>query len=92
MKHFLQHMGGESRNDVRKRIYKACQDIMEEENEIVLVVSHGGACSHFLGQIISDEDYQEIRKQGFKNCSIFKYSYEDGRFTFEEVIRPLPIE
>lgn len=89
---FFTTYGGESRDDVKKRIYKTCLDIMNEENETVLIVSHGGACSHFLGQVIDNDLYQQIKSQGFKNCSILKYTFEDGKFTFVDIMRPLPIE
>lgn len=89
---FFSDFGGESRADIRKRIYQAGMDIMQEDNETVLVVSHGGACSHFLYHTLSPDDYQEQRKGGFTNCSIFKYEYEAGQFTFIDVIRPLPVE
>lgn len=48
------------------------------------------ACGHFFSVIESVERLQEEVKIGISNCSIFKYTYEDGQFTFEKIIRPLP--
>lgn len=85
---FFVQYGGESRDQVRKRIMNACQKIMRESDyQNVLVVSHGGACSHFLSQVIDPVRYQEERKKGFSNGVVFKYSYEDGQFLLEDVIR-----
>lgn len=89
---FFLDFGGESRQNVRDRLYKANLKIMEEDNNTVLVVSHAGACGHFFSVIESVERLQEEVKIGISNCSIFKYTYEDGQFTFEEIIRPLPSE
>ena len=87
---FFLDFGGESRQNVRDRLYKANLKIMEEDNNTVLVVSHAGACGHFFSVIESVERLQEEVKIGISNCSIFKYTYEDGQFTFEKIIRPLP--
>ena len=87
---FFLDFGGESRQNVRDRLYKANLKIMEEDNYTVLVVSHAGACGHFFSVIESVERLQEEVKIGISNCSIFKYTYEDGQFTFEKIIRPLP--
>lgn len=89
---FFLDFGGESRSDVRKRLFETNSQIMEEENEIVLVVSHAGACLHFLTQIASEDQLNDVLEKGVSNCAIFKYSYENGKFNFEEVIRPEPLE
>lgn len=89
---FFLDFGGESREDVRKRLMETNLEIMSEENETVLVVSHAGACLHFLSQIVSEERVALEKKLGFKNCVILKYSYEDGKFSLEEVIRTMPVE
>lgn len=85
---FFVQYGGESRAQVKKRVMAACLKLMNESDyQNVLVVSHGGACSHFLSQVVSPERYAEERKKGFSNCCVFKYSFEDGQFALEDVIR-----
>lgn len=82
---FFLAYGGESGVMVRKRMVKTCVEIMEkEDHEVVLAVSHGGACFHFLTEW---QDSTEELKKGFTNCCIFKYEYEDKKFKLVEVIR-----
>ena len=82
---FFLEYGGESREQVRKRMVKTCIEIMEkEDHEVVLAVSHAGACLQFLTQW---QDPSEELKKGFSNCCIFKYEYEDKKFKLIEVIR-----
>lgn len=81
---FVEH-GGEAIDEVRDRMVKTCTDIMEKDNHnTVLVVSHAGACCHFLREW---QDPSEELKKGFPNCCIFKYEYEDKKFTLVDVIR-----
>lgn len=89
---FFLDFGGESRTDVRERLLKTNTEIMEEDNEIVLVVSHAGACGHFLSRVEGLKRFEEEKKKGIQNCTIFKYSYENNTFKLEEMIRPEPIE
>ncbi|MGN1183046.1 MAG: histidine phosphatase family protein [Faecalibacillus sp.] len=85
--------GGESREDVRKRLCQTCQEIMEkDDHQCVLAVSHSGACYHFMRSYVDVETLEKQRVKGFSNCCIFKYAYEDGTFQLLDVIRPLPID
>lgn len=85
--------GGESREQVRNRVVNICREIMEQDNhDIVLAVSHGGACFHFMKTFVDEETLSKQSKLGFSNCCICKYEYEDGVFRLLDVIRPLPIE
>lgn len=85
---FFEIYGGETSDQVRKRLVDTMNEIANEDNEVSLAVSHGGACYHFLWCVVNDEQkFKEISKGGFPNCCIFKYTYEDGKFNFEEVIR-----
>lgn len=82
---FFVPLGGESINEVRDRMVKTCTEIMDkEDHNIVLAVSHGGACYHFLR---AWQDPAEELKKGFGNCSIFKYEYMNKSFKLIEVIR-----
>lgn len=82
---FFLDYGGESRAHVRERMVKTCTEIMEkEDHEVVLAVSHAGACLQFLTEW---QDLIEELRKGFTNCCIFKYEYEDKKFKLVEVIR-----
>lgn len=90
--YFLNY-GGESREQVKERVKKACIRIMDrDEHNCVLVVSHGGACYHFMRSFVSKEELDKQLKLGFKNCCIYKYKYDNGIFELLEVIRPEPKE
>lgn len=89
---FFLDFGGESRSNVRRRLYETNTQIMEEDNQVVLVVSHAGACAHFLSVVEGINRLNEERKKGFSNCTILKYSYENNKFHLEDVIRPEPLD
>ena len=85
---FFVNYGGESRDMVRERMVKTCTEIMEkEDHKVVLAVSHAGACYHFMRHWT---DPTEHLKKGFSNCCIFKYEYENKKFTLVDVIRKEP--
>ena len=80
---FFVNFGGESNKDVEKRMQETLTRIMEKDgNNTVLAVSHGGACYNFFLKNAPD-----IPFTGLPNCAIFKYKYEDGKFTFIELIK-----
>lgn len=82
--YYLQ-FGGESSLDVRQRMLKTLQDIMEkEDHQSVLVVSHGGAIFNFIVQIEADTSYLN---DGSTNGAIFVFEYEEERFHLVEIIR-----
>lgn len=84
---FFVKYGGESADTVRKRVVKACIEIMEkEDHENILAVSHGLCCLYFMKEWV--EDISEATKGGLPNCTIFKYEYENKKFTLVDVIRP----
>ena len=77
--------GGESRKQVSERMVRTCTEIMEKDgHNTVLAVSHAGACFNFLSYW---QDPAEELKKGFPNCCIFKFEYENGKFTLLETIR-----
>lgn len=83
---FFVPYGGESTDEVRDRMVKTCTEIMESDHhDVVLAVSHAGACYHFLR---AWQDPKEELEKGFSNCTIFKYEYENKIFKLVEVIRP----
>ena len=85
---FFSQYGGETRSQCRERVVKTCHDIMKQEDHTcVLAVSHAGACLRFLEHCY---DSSKLAPNSFSNCAIFKYEYEDGVFTFIEVIQNAP--
>ena len=80
---FFVNFGGESNKDVEKRMHETLTQIMEKDgNNTVLAVSHGGACYNFFLKNAPD-----IPFTGLPNCAIFKYEYEEGKFTFIALIK-----
>ena len=82
---FYVQFGGESTDDLEKRMLAALVGIMEkEENNNVLAVSHAGACYIFLR-------YLGIltwpRQFDISNCAIMKFEYHNGDFQFIEIIQ-----
>lgn len=82
---FFKAYGGEGEMEVRERMSKTLTDIMNQEgHQIVLAVSHGGACAQFYR---AWEKYAKVeKKERFYNCCILKYEYEDGIFTLVDII------
>lgn len=82
---FFKAYGGEGEMEVRERMSKTLTDIMnQEDHQIVLAVSHGGACAQFYR---AWEKYAKVeKKERFYNCCILKYEYENGIFTLVDII------
>lgn len=77
---------GESSNTTKKRMVKTLTEIMRKEHhDSVLVMSHGGACFNFMRAVV--DVYTEQLKEGFGNCCIFIYEFENDQFNLKEVIR-----
>lgn len=82
---FFQNYGGETRDECRNRVVETCHALMkQDDHNCVLAVSHAGACLRFLEHCY---DPSRLPKGSFSNCAIFKYEYENGTFTFVEVIQ-----
>ena len=82
---YFKTYGGESQDEVQKRVVKTITEIMENtKGDNVLVVSHGAACANFIKNF---EEYNVAHyKKGIKNCAIFVCTYEDGIFSCKEII------
>lgn len=66
---------------------KTLTGIMNQEgHQSMLAVSHGG-CFNFIRAV---QDPKEELKKGFGNCCIFVYTYQEGHFALEQVVRPVP--
>lgn len=58
---------------------------MKESAGTTLAVSHGSTITLFLNKFLEDkEKYVEIG-----NCNILKFKYNEGQFTFIELINPI---
>ena len=78
---FYLEFGGESREQVKNRMKETCIKLMKKENhDTVLVVSHAGACLHFMRNWM---DATEELKKGFPNCSVFKWIFDTEKETFQ---------
>ena len=81
-KNFFGKFGGENWEDVEKRTNETLIQIMEKDNhDSVLAVSHGMVCRVFFEKWNSESPLESV-----PNCAIFKYEYENGKFTFIEMI------
>lgn len=84
---FFVQFQGESDLDVQARMDKTLTKIMEQatDGENILAVSHGGAIYAFLLKWV---DINVIRQKiSLHNCAVVKLTYDQGKFTFENVIQ-----
>lgn len=82
---FYVSFGGEGQLQVRERVCSTLADIMRRPgHERVIVVSHGSACREFLTRWGGDAWLSACAVPG--NCSIMRFSFEDGAFMLEEVV------
>jgi len=81
---FFVQYGGEDQKEVQQRMAETCQKIMEEDNEVVLAVSHGGACRNFMRVWEHTSTINQLQKIG--NCCIMKFEYENKEFKLVEII------
>lgn len=61
-----------------------CQKIMEQDNEVVLAVSHGASCRNFMRYWEHTSTITQEAKIG--NCCILKFEYENKEFKLVEII------
>lgn len=82
---FFVGYGGEAEEDVKERVAKTLKEIMIEENEeTVLVVSHGGACRQFMRYWEHTSDVKLIGS--LPNCCILKFEFNNGEFKLIEIV------
>ncbi len=81
---FFKQFGGEGEMELRERISRTLQEIMDkEDHHVVLAVSHGAACRQFARRW---EDYDQVKiTSRLYNCCILKYTYEEGIFSLTEI-------
>lgn len=82
---FFVQYGGESADQVQKRMVETLTKIMNrEDNDQVLTVSHGGAIYLFLKNFIPLTEV--IKHTELHNCSVLKFSFENDTFSYIETI------
>jgi probable phosphoglycerate mutase len=82
---FFVQFGGEAEMQVRERMNRTLTEVMrKEDHQVVLAVSHGGACAGMARYWASNNKVQYT--PGIKNCAIFRYEFEDDKFSLCEVI------
>lgn len=76
--------GGESRDQVEKRMMDTLTSIMENDPaDTVLACSHG-ACLYRFASAVDPKKAKALRK--FDNCVIYDFDYEDGQFHLNDII------
>nr|WP_318539108.1 histidine phosphatase family protein [Terribacillus saccharophilus] len=81
---FFVKYGGVDQKELQERVAAACQKIMEEDNKVVLAVSHGAACRNFMRYWEHTSTIVQQNKIG--NCCILKFEYENKEFKLVEII------
>lgn len=81
---FFVKYGGEDQKEMQERVASACQKIMEEDNKVVLAVSHGAACRNFMRYWEHTSTIVQQNKIG--NCCILKFEYENKEFKLVVII------
>lgn len=81
---FFVQFGGEDQKELQERMAATCQTIMEEDNEVVLAVSHGGSCRNFMR--VWEHTSSITQQARIGNCCILKFEYENKEFKLVEII------
>lgn len=85
--HYYEAYQGEDRSKVAARMYASLRTLMDRPDvHEALVVSHGGSLSTFFKQC--PQVVRKTQLTAFTNCMTYRYTYQDGIFTCEEVLIP----
>lgn len=82
---FFVQFGGESQQDLTKRIVSAISEIAKNSSgDNILIVSHGAAIANFYRHW---EHTSNIKRDGkISNCSLFHYEFENDKFKLQSII------
>ncbi len=69
---------GESLVDFKERVVGVCQEILEEEEETVLIVCHGGVIMAYLAHILG-MDLRDYRRLKVSNAGISRVLFHDSQ-------------
>ncbi|PET75326.1 hypothetical protein CN514_04190 [Bacillus sp. AFS001701] len=81
---FFVKFGGEDQKELQQRMATTCQKIMEEDNEVVLAVSHGAALRNFMRYWEHKSSITQQDRIG--NCCILKFEFQNREFKLIEII------
>ena len=82
---FFVQFGGESQQDLTKRIVSTISEIAKNSSgDNILIVSHGAAIANFYRHW---EHTSNIKRDGkISNCSLFHYEFENDQFKLQSII------
>lgn len=81
---YYQQFGGESHDEVVRRMQSTLEQIMENDPaDTILAVSHGSS-SFLFAHLVDPEKADRLRK--YDNCVIYDFDWEDGQFTLNDII------
>ena len=84
---FFPPFGGETKEQVQKRMLETLTEIMEkDDHETVLAVSHAGACRCFLSHLGNPEEL--LCGEKLTNACILHFCYDKHQFQFIEILKP----
>lgn len=80
-------IGGETKEEVSKRVFSFLDDMRKNHQGNVLVISHGWAIRSALRAVDETKVENKLKLQENKtlNCSISIIDYSDGKYTLEEI-------
>lgn len=82
---FKENYQGEGEMEMRQRLADTLESIMnQEDNQVVLAVSHGAACRGFMRYWSKTQKIDQKARIG--NCCILKFTYDDHIFTLVDII------
>ena len=82
---FFVPYGGEGEQEFQDRVVQTIGELMANDaHETILAVAHGAVCASFMRYWTPEEQWHRFK--GFTNCSILKFTYDEGRFDLQEVI------
>jgi broad specificity phosphatase PhoE len=81
---FFVTFGGEGQKEFQKRIADTCQKLMEDDNKVVLAVSHGAACRNFMR--VWEHTSSITQQERIGNCCILKFEFENKEYKLVDII------
>lgn len=79
--------GGEAQDHLQQRMVATLTQIATTDPaQTLLVVSHAGACYSFVDRF-GLREFEAAHEQ-LTNCTLLKYTYDDGEFALQAVIHP----
>ena len=82
---FFVQFGGESQQDLTKRIVSAISEIAKNSSgDNILIVSHGAAIANFYRHWEHTSNIKRVGK--ISNCSLFHYEFENDEFKLQSII------